>query len=270
MGFEAVSYDVDGKVIRIGLNRPRVLNAIDGVMKRELLEAVKQAADDKDASVVVIFGHGKSFSTGVDLKDSAFNPWDHSPEGWSGHFNQMIDTAKVIWNLDIPVITAVKGYCLGAGCDLALMGDLTLAADDAKFGEPEVRHGAFAPTLIVPWVVGMKKAKEFLIMGKTISANEAMGLGMVNEVFPLEEFEQNVEKWLEYICKLPKPALKVCKRAINKGYEMMGMFNAIEYNREISTLLALYKTKEEKEARNQFVKEKGLKAFLEQRDKKFE
>ncbi len=270
MGFEAITYDVDGKVVRIGLNRPKTMNAIDGAMKRELLEAVKMAAEVKDATVVLIYGHGKAFSTGVDLKDAAFNSWEHSPEGWTGHFNQMIDTARVIWKMDIPVITAVKGYCLGAGCDLALMGDLTLASDDAKFGEPEVRHGAFAPTLIVPWVVGMKKAKEFLIMGKTIGADEAKAIGMVNEVFPLAEFDQNVESWLEYICKLPKPALKVCKRAINKGYEMMGLFDAIEYNREISALLALYKSKEERESRNQFVREHGLKAFLEQRDKKFE
>ena len=111
--YKAITLDFDGKVARIGLNRPQVLNAIDSEMKIELLAAIRSLAEQDSINVAVIYGHGKHFSTGVDLKDSAVNPWEHTPEGWSEHFNYLINAAKAIWDLEIPVITAVKGFCLG-------------------------------------------------------------------------------------------------------------------------------------------------------------
>ncbi|MEL7567589.1 MAG: enoyl-CoA hydratase/isomerase family protein [Dehalobacterium sp.] len=269
MNFETLTYEVDEKVVRIGLNRPKALNAVDGVMKKELLEAIKMVSKESEILVAVIFGHGKSFSTGIDLKDQAYNPWEHSPNGWGGHFDAMINISKEIWELEVPVIIAVKGYCLGAGCDLAVTGDFTYASEDAKFGEPEVRHGAFAPTLIIPWTMGMKKSKDFLLMGNTLTAYEAKEQGMITDVFPLKSFDEEVEKCVRHLCKMPKPALKVAKKAINKGFEMMGMWEAIQYNRELITLLALNKTKEQREARNELIRQKGLKAFLAERDSKF-
>lgn len=263
MGFETLTYEVDGKVIRIGLNRTKSVNAIDNVMKRELVEAFNLAAKEKEAMVVVLFGHGKNFSSGVDLKDMAVNGWEHTPEGWMGHFDELIATGRAMWNLDIPVIAAVKGFCLGGGCDLAMMADFVLASDNAKIGEPEIMMGAFAPTLIIPWLMGMKKAREFLVIGTELDAEEAMQLGLVNRVYPLDELDENVEKWVKHICNIPKPALKMSKKVINKQYELMGFWDAIEYNREYSVILNLNKTREERAEGLRFIREEGLRALVD-------
>ncbi|GBF33697.1 enoyl-CoA hydratase [Desulfocucumis palustris] len=268
MSFETVTYEVDGKVVRIGLNRPKAVNAIDGVMKRELLEAFTMVAQEKEAMVVVLFGHGNNFCSGVDLKDMAFNGWEHTPEGWAGHFNQLISTSRVMWNLDIPVIAAVKGFCLGGGCDLAMMADFVLAADNTRIGEPEIMMGAFAPTLIVPWLMGMKKAREFLVIGTELDAEEAKELGLINRVFPLDALDENVEKWVKHICNIPRAALKMSKKVLNKQYELMGLWDAIEYNREYSVILNLNKTREERMDSLKFIREQGLKALLKQLDEK--
>lgn len=268
MCFETLTYEVDGKVVRIGLNRPKAVNAINGMMKKELLEAFNMAGQEKEAMVVVLFGHGNNFCSGVDLKDMAFNSWEHTPEGWAGHFNELIGTSRAMWNLDIPVIAAVKGFCLGGGCDLAMMADFVLAADNAKIGEPEIMMGAFAPTLIVPWLMGMKKAREFLVIGTELNAEEANQLGLINQVFPLDDLDENVEKWVKHICNIPKPALTMSKKVINKQYELMGFWDSIENNREMSVLLNLNKTREERADGLKFIREKGLKALLKQLDEK--
>jgi len=262
MTFESITYEVDGAIVRIGINRPRTVNAIDRTMKKELLAAFRQAATECEASVVVLFGHGKNFSSGVDMKDMAYNGWEHTPDGWGGHFDEMIAISRAMWDLDIPVLSSVKGYALGAGCDVAVMADFVLAAQSARFGAPEIMMGAFAPTLIVPWLASMKKAREILMLGVEIGADEARDMGLVNRVFPDEDMDAQVELWAAHICNIPKPALRMSKKVINKQYELMGFWDSIDFNREMSVTLNLHKTVEERAASLRFIKEKGLKVLL--------
>jgi enoyl-CoA hydratase len=266
MKFETISYEVNGPVIRIGLNRPKSINAINGIMKKELLKAFQQAALEIDSRAAVLFSHGAHFSSGIDLKDMAVDGWPHTPEGWGGHFDECIAVSRAMWDLEIPVVAAVKGYALGAGLDLAVTADFVLAADNAKFGAPEIMMGAFAPTLILPWLINMKKAREILAIGVELDARTAMELGLVNKVFPLEQLDKEVERWLTHICNIPKHASRMAKRVINRQYEIMGFWDSIAFNREMSVTLNLHKSKEEREEALRFIREEGVKALLKKQE----
>ena len=259
MQFEHITYETDGKIVRIGLNRPKAVNAIHDPMKSELLQAFQALSREKKAMVAILFGHGGNFSSGVDLRSQE---WEHSPEGWRGHFDALINIGRTMWNLDIPVIAAVQGYCLGGGTDLAVMADFVLADETARFGEPEIMMGSFAPTLIIPWLAPMKKAREFLVMGVELNAEEAKNMGLVNRVYPAEQFDAEVEKWAAHICNTPRHALYTSKRVINKQYEIMGFWEAIDYNREMNVNMKLHTSKEEREENLRFLREGGLKAKL--------
>lgn len=265
MEFQTLTYEIDGKKIRIGINRPKAINAIDGPMKTELVEAFGQAARDveeKDCRVVILFAHGKHFSSGVDLKDMAEKGWEHTPGGWGGHFDEMIAGSRAIWDLPVPVIASVRGYALGGGLDVCLMCDYVLCTESARFGAPEIMMGAFAPTLICPWVVGMKKAREILALGVEMSAREALQMGMVNRVLPEEELDAEVETWADHICNIPPQAARMAKKVINMQYEMMGFWESIAYNRDQSVILNLNKTVEERAEALRSIREDGLKALL--------
>lgn len=265
MSFETLSYEIDGKKIRIGINRPKAVNAVNGQMKSDLVAAFKQAAEDvkeKDCRVVILFAHGKNFTSGVDLKDMAEKGWEHTPKGWAGHFDELIAGNRAIWDLPVPVIASVRGYALGGGLDLCLMCDYVLCTESARFGAPEIMMGAFAPTLICPWVVGMKKAREILALGVEMSAQEALQMGMVNRVLPDDKLDEEVEIWADHICNIPPEAARMAKKVINMQYEMMGFWESIAYNRDQSIILNLNKTREERAEALRFIREEGLKALL--------
>ena len=268
MQFESITYQVDGRVVRIGLNRPKTVNAIDGTMKRELLEAFRQAGNEKNAQVAVLFGHGKNFSSGVDLRDMAYDGWEHSSAGWGGHFDELIAISRAIWDLNYPVIASVKGFALGAGLDLAVMADFVLAGKSAKFGAPEIMMGAFAPTLIVPWLTNMKKARELLILGLEVDAEEARALGLVNRVCADGELDAEVERWAAHICNIPPHALHMSKKVLNKHYEIMGFWESIDFNREMSVVLNMNNTREQRAESLRYIKEAGLKALLRDMEEK--
>lgn len=269
MDFATLTYEIDGKKIRIGINRPKAVNAINGQMKSDIVAAFTQAARDveeKDCRVVILFAHGKNFTSGVDLKDMAEKGWEHSPKGWSGHFDEMIAGSRAIWDLPVPVIASVRGYALGGGLDLCLMCDYVLAAGSARFGAPEIMMGAFAPTLICPWVVGMKKAREILALGVEMSAGEACQVGMVNRVVPDDKLDEEVEVWADHICNIPPAAARMAKKVLNTQYEMMGFWESIAFNREMSVTLNLNKTREERDEALRSILEEGLKALLARMD----
>jgi len=237
-------------------------------MKKELLRAVQAAAQEEQARVVMLFGHGQHFCSGVDLKDMAANGWEHSPEGWGSHFDELIAISRAIWNLDIPVVAVVRGFALGGGLDLALIADYVLAGQSARLGAPEIMMGAFASTLIVSWLGGMKKGREILAMGVEVSAVEARELGLINRVFPDDQLGAEAEKWAAHICNIPRHAARMSKKAINMQYEMMGFWNSIALHREMSVTLNLHYDKAERAEALRFIREEGLKALLDQMNSK--
>ena len=211
-------------------------------------------------------GAGRAFCAGVDLKQAALDPWEHSVAGWRWHLNGLLAMCLSMWNLSKPVIAAVRGHALGSGCNLALSADLTLAAADAVFGEPEIRGTSGPPGLMMPWVVGLKRAKELLLFGDSVGAEEAERIGIANRVLPLESFDEDVERYAARLARIPAAALSLNKRTINKTFEAMGLRNALDFNTEIMISTNMSKSAELRAARQKQIAESGLKAMLEERD----
>ena len=194
--FETILYVVDGAVATITMNRPDMANAQDSTLIDELDAAFDLADADDAVRVVILAGAGKHFSSGHDLKalvsGDGSDPWvalRETPEGKFQHEKTMYyDRCMRIHDFRKPTIAAVQGSCVAAGLMLAAMCDLIVAADDAEFSNPVLRlTGAGVELLVEPWELGIRKAKEFLLTGDTIDAQEAWRLGLVNRVVPRDE-----------------------------------------------------------------------------------
>jgi len=207
-----VRYRVAGAVAEITLNRPEVLNAINGAVHRGILAALDRAAGDDTVRVVVLRGSGRAFSAGGDLKAVAAGEDVGHP----------LVLGQAIWNLAKPVIAAVHGYCLGQACELAGVCDLTVATTSARFGEVEVGLGWGPPLPITPFALGLKRAKEVLLLGEIFDAELAMQIGLVNRVVSDDGLDAEVAGITERIAGLKPEAVAANKRLINSRYERAG------------------------------------------------
>ncbi len=264
--YQHILYKKEGPIVTITLNRPDKLNALNDPLMHSLGDAFGEIENDKDIRVVILTGAGRAFSSGYDL-----SPRDEpleSVQDWREHATKAgRDVVMKMWDLRVPVVTAVQGYALGGGCDLVLASDISIAAENAKIGEPEIRGVSSPPTFIMPWVIGMKKAKELLLTGDMVGAEEALRLGMVNKVVPVSDLHDEVLSFAKKLANIPPIAMELNKKAINHSYETMGMKSAIAYGVEVFTLLL--KTEEAADFGKK-VAEMGLKKALEERDKLFE
>jgi enoyl-CoA hydratase/carnithine racemase len=168
-----------------------------------------------------------------------------------------------------PVVASVQGHALGAGCELAMFCDLTIAADDAKFGEPETRHSQAGPGFVMPWIIGFKKARELLYLGDMIDAATALDLGMVNRVVPRAELEAATLKLARRLALIAPEALAASKLAINRGADAAGFRNAMQAG--IDVVAPLYAaTTETSAAFRERAQKDGLAAALKWRNAQFE
>jgi enoyl-CoA hydratase/carnithine racemase len=208
----AVLYQSADGVAEITLNRPEVLNAINGAIHRGILEALELAAGDGAIRVVVIRGSGRAFSAGGDLKARAAGEV-------VGH---QMALGRSIWNLAKPVIAAVHGYCLGEACELAAVCDLTVAARSARFGEVQINHGWGPPVPIAPFAVGLKQAKEVLLLGEIFDSERARQIGLVNWVVDDKDLDAEVARIAGRIAGLKPETVAANKRLINGRYQRAG------------------------------------------------
>src|SRR5438132_27729 len=185
-----VIYSVDDRVGIVTLNRPDKLNAISLELKKALIERLHEADRDPATGVVVLRAAGRSFCAGYDISP---NPARAARKGnalaWHESLTDDVALEITPWDMRKPVIASVRGHCLGGGCELVMMCDITIAADDALFGEPEIRFSNVGPALIMPFVIGFKRARELLYLGDPIDAKTALQYGMVNRVVPGAELE---------------------------------------------------------------------------------
>jgi enoyl-CoA hydratase/carnithine racemase len=172
------------------------------------------------------------------------------------------------WSTITPVIASVQGHVLGGGCELALMCDLTIAADDARFGEPEVRFSHLGPLMVMPWFVGVKRAREVLFFGDQIDAKTALQFGMINRIVPAAELRQATMKYAKRLALISPEALRWGKRVINRGAEIAGFRAAIESGVDSFVSLYAIKTEVGKEF-GRITQEQNLKAALEWRAAQF-
>src|SRR3954449_3451170 len=167
---ETVLYEADGKVGIVTLNRPEKLNALTMDMRLAIGEVFRRADADAATSVIVLRGAGRSFCVGFDVGGGHEQPWRHDALKYHQRLATSFRCLMTPWTWRKPVIASVQGHALGGGCELAMFCDLTVAADDAQFGEPEIRYSQAGPAIVMPWIVGFKKARELLYFGDTIDA----------------------------------------------------------------------------------------------------
>ncbi len=257
-----------GPVRRLTMNRPDVLNALNGALVEALSGALSEAARDEGVRVLVLRGAGRAFCAGYDLKeDAAAGPMDSS--AW---YRELRDSARRMLELfdhPKPVIAEVHGYCLAGGTDLMLACDLCVCSDDAYFGYPDIRFGSGVVTMLLPWVVGARKAKELMFTGEDrIPADEALRIGLVNRVVPREDLETATLALAEEIAKNEPFVVRMTKRAINRAWEVAGLRQAVEANTEIDAIIEAANLPQREEFRRITV-ERGLKAAIAWRDARF-
>ncbi|MGH1591458.1 enoyl-CoA hydratase-related protein [Methylobacterium phyllosphaerae] len=266
--FTTITYETLAPVARITLNRPERTNAISATMLDELAQAMDAAEADTDVRAVIVRGAGTAFSSGFDLKDQmALRPEGVSQ--WRPILRKDFDVPMRFWHCPKPTIAAVRGPCLAGACELALACDLTVAAEDAFFGEPELKFGAGIVVMILPWIVGPKIAKEIILTGQDrIPAQRAYEIGMVNRVVPAADLDERALQLARHIAAIDPNLVKETKRAINRSIEARGMLEALETALDIDLLIE-GEGSPDKRAFMDIARSQGLKAALAWRDSRF-
>jgi enoyl-CoA hydratase/carnithine racemase len=268
---QLVLYEVAEQVGFVTLNRPDKLNALNTELRRALAEALGRADEDATTSVVVLRGAGKSFCVGYDIGSgsSANEAWRHDALKFHERLSTSLALELYPWYMKKPVVASVQGHALGGGCELAMFCDLTIAADDARFGEPEIRFSQAGPGFIMPWIIGYKKARELMYLGDMIDAATALDLGMVNRVVPREELSAETLKLARRLALIAPEALAATKLAINRGADAAGFRNAMQAG--IDVVAPLYAAKTEIGMRfREITSKEGLGAALRWRKAQFE
>jgi enoyl-CoA hydratase len=266
-----VLYDVDGKIGIVALNRPDKLNALTMELRLALEQALHRADDDPATSVIVLRGEGRSFCVGFDIGGGVERtqaPWRHDALKYHERLAISLRTLMTPWHLRKPVIASVQGHALGGGCELAMFCDLTIAADDAQFGEPEILLSQAGPGIVMPWIIGHKRARELLYFGQLIDAHTALELRMVNRVVPRAELPAATLKYAKRLALIAPEALAATKLAINRGMDDAGFRTALQSGLDV--VAPLYAASTEIGRQFDAIRAKdGLKAALKWRRNQF-
>lgn len=219
-----------GAVTRLWHNRPDARNAQNTPLLDTFDAALDDAARDPQVRVVILAGKGQHFSAGHDLKEAIAERSDYSvEERWAYEARRYYGYALKLWDCPKPTIAQVQGACVSGAFMLANMCDLVVAADDAFFADPVARSlgAASVEVLVHPWVMGMRKAKEFLFTGRRLGAAEAEQIGLVNRVVPRGALDDATLRLAEEIASMPPFALALTKRSLNRTAEMQGFRTAL-------------------------------------------
>jgi enoyl-CoA hydratase len=254
MAYETIVTETRGRVGVITLNRPQALNALNTALNAELAQAV--AAYDADAGVgcILITGSDKAFAAGADIKEMADKSTvDAFMSDFAAAWHATANARK-------PVIAAVAGFALGGGCELVMQCDIVIAADTAKFGQPEIKLGiipGIGGTQRLPRAVGKAKAMDLILTGRMMDATEAERAGLVSRVVPAASLMEEAMKLAETVAAMSLPALMAAKEAVNRAFETP-LAEGIRFERRV--FHALFATEDQKE---------GMAAFVEKRPAKF-
>jgi enoyl-CoA hydratase len=257
----------DGVAV-VSFNRPRQLNALHNEMMQESLSVMKSLQDNEEVRAIIVRGEGRAFSAGFDLKAAG----ERKLKGVDAIRTQMelqFDFIMQFWTSKKPTIAAVHGYCIAGAFEASLACDMTVAAQSAIFGEPEVRFGTGAVAMLFPWVTGPKQAKEILLTGEDrLSAAEAQRMGMVNRVVPEEDVMPVARRMARNIARSSAVSVTRTKEAINRSYEIMGMKQALLTGLDIDVEINATDS-EEKRTFSRIRDTEGMKAAIAWRDGRF-
>ena len=265
-----VQYETDGNIAIVTMNRPDKLNAVNHELRSGVSDALIRADDDKAIHVVILRSNGRAFCVGYDIDtdtpERAARRFDALK--WRESLTEDLRFEMIPWYMRKPVIASVQGHALGGGCELAMFCDLTIAADNAQFGEPEIRFSTAGPAIVAPWLIGFKRARELIYFGDNIDAKTALDLGVVNRVVPADERASVSLKYAKRLSLISPEALFAAKLAINRGADAAGLRNAL--NAGLDVVSPLYAAKTAMGAKFQEIKAKdGLGAALKWRSAQF-
>lgn len=269
MEFTTILYkeSLEDGIAWVTMNRPQKRNAINKQMITEMSEAFRRAENNEDVRVIILNGEGPCFSAGHDLSVEEKYP-NTSEERIKWERKYYFDEIMYLRNLRKPVISEVHSYCIAAALVLALVADIVIASDDAVFSDPVVRMGANSQeVMILPWLIGEKKAKELLFTGDSFTAAEAEKLGMINKVVSRKDLTSTVNQMAKRIAFMPPIAVSLVKESINNTLDNMGYTNSMKMH--FSSHLLSHSTEEAKKGMGSS-KRKDLKTYFEERDKSFE
>jgi enoyl-CoA hydratase/carnithine racemase len=279
--YQTILYQKQRSGVLITLNRPNALNAMNQEMMNELDTAFAEAENDPEIRAVVITGAGSAFSAGEDIggadPDTA---WPYGiPTGTSLNttYNKFRDADRkdilgrqlYRWQYPKPIIGAVSGWCLGAASWLALTCHVTIAADDAVFGQPQVRHGANTDFIWVA-LAGFKNALRYSLTGDHVDAQEALRIGLVNQVVPKDQLIETCFQFVDRVARISPETVKINLQISTMGLEMMGLRKAWTLNSELAAMARLTKREEFNKRLDDAKKKGGLAAFLQERDGPFQ
>jgi len=266
--FSTIKVEKLGAIARLTLARPESANALNQTMLGEIGNALDEIERDSDIRAVIVTGAGAAFSSGFDLKEQM----ERRPSGvaaWEPLLRKDFNTIMRFWHFPRPTIAAVRGPCLAGACELALACDMTIASEDAFFGEPELKFGAGIVAMILPWLAGPKIAKEIILLGEDrIPAARAREIGLVNRVVPAAELDATTLTIAHHLAAIDPNLVQETKRAINRAYEARNMLAALEEALAIDLAIEGAGSPD-KIAFMDIARREGLKAALAWRDARF-
>jgi enoyl-CoA hydratase len=254
MAFETIKTDTRGAVELITLNRPQALNALNAVLIKELITAIAAFEADTNIGCILITGSEKAFAAGADIKEMVDK--DHM----DAFLNNFGANEDAIAQARKPTVAAVAGFALGGGCEYAMQCDIIIAADNAKFGQPEIKLGVipgYGGTQRLTHAVGKAKAMDMILTGRFIDADEAERSGLVARVVPAADTVEEALKAAEVIASKSKPAAMLAKEAVNAAFET-GLAQGVLFERRL--FHSLFASEDQKE---------GMAAFAEKRQPEF-
>jgi len=266
MAYDTIKLEIDHHIALLSLNRPEKMNALSRQLQLELQHALDQLEGDSSVRAVIITGVGPCFSSGFDISGSVAT--SRTVQDWRDVVARENATWFKIWRSRLPFIAAVHGYCLGGACDLSMVCDITIAAENAQFGEPEIQFQSAAAFPVMPWVLGMKKTKELTLTGDRIGAVEAERIGLVNKVVPLDALMDEARRIAAKLVKIPVPAMQLNKQGLNRAYDIRGFTTTIDLGAEFFTLVVTSDSEEGREFKK-IAREQGVKAAFKWRDARF-
>ena len=225
-----VQTEIVGNIAHLRINRPHARNALSQELITELSAEFKSIDANDDIYVVVLSGVGDHFGAGYDLNVDWRNLYGkRNPVGTRRMLSECVEFEMNPWRCSKPVIAMVRGYCLAGSCELSMMCCVTYASDTARFGEPEIKFSAVPPALVMPWVVGLRHARELLYSGDIIDAQEALRIGLVNKVFPDDELEAETMQYARRVAAMDPVVVQLMKACINQTAEITGFSQSLQY-----------------------------------------
>ena len=270
MNYETIIYETEGPLAWITLNRPEKLNAINPAMVGEVKSAMDRAQLNDEVRVILLKGEGRAFCSGLDLETRIGQDLEDEEDAAAlkAELRDCFDMIMRFWDSPKPTVSAVHTYCIGAGMELALGCDITLAANECRFGSPEVLFGSGVVAMLLPHLVGPKRAKEILLTGNDrITSEQAAEWGLINRAVGESKLIRRARRMALEIARNDQLAVRVTKQAINNSMEIGSMREAMKHALELEFAIETTQTETSHEF-HEILQKHGFRAALQWRENK--